>query len=105
MTDKEDTGEILIVQHDDRRWWPVAVSVGTSVLSAVLAAALCLTVSWRNAERGRDARTELIRSVCAIVVTLDDNYSDTPPETELGRRNAASMAQLRVALGCPPRGK
>jgi hypothetical protein len=49
----ETSGEILtLVERDDRRWWPIVVSVGSSVLSAILATVLCLTVSERNAERG-----------------------------------------------------
>lgn len=100
--------EVALVERDDRRIWPIVVSVGASVLSAILAATLCLTISARNAERGREARAQLVAvqkqqqaSVCAIVVALDDNYNDSPPTTDLGRRNAASMDQLRVALGCP----
>ncbi len=95
--------EVLVVEREDRRWWPIAVSVGTSVLSAILATVLCLTIQARNAQRGREARLELQRSVCAIVVSLDDNYRDVPPATELGRANAVSMSELRVSLGCPPR--
>lgn len=99
----ETTGEILLVEHEDRRWWPLAVSVGASVLSAVLAASLALTVNARDADRERQSREELQRSVCSIVVTLNDNYAENEPATEVGRANAKSMADLRIALGCPPK--
>jgi hypothetical protein len=105
---EETTGEILVVQHDDRRWWPVAVSVGTSVLSAILAAALSLSISARNAERDREARIELERvqqeqhnSLCAMIAAFDDNYRDEPPASKLGRDNARDIAALRIAEGCP----
>lgn len=94
--------KIITVEHDDRRWWPMVVSVGASVLSAVLAAALCLTVTTNNRNRETEAREELQRQVCAIVVSLDDNYHEAPPATEAGGLNAASMNHLRLALGCEP---
>jgi hypothetical protein len=87
----------------DRRYGRLVVSWLLPVFTAILSTVLCLTVSERNAQRGREARAELQRTQCAIVVAQDDNYRDVPPQTELGRRNAASMAQLRVALGCPGR--
>jgi hypothetical protein len=105
---EETTGEILVVQHDDRRWWPIAVSVGFSVLSAILAATLAQAVSHRSAEREREARIEIERvqqeqhdSLCAMIVALDDNYRDSPPGTELGRKNAKALGVLRIAEGCP----
>lgn len=94
------TEKIHIVEKDDRRWWPLVVSVGSSVLSAILAAALCLTVSARNAERGRDARAALTAQMCALIVAFDDNYRSEPPATELGKKNAAAVAALRVSLSC-----
>lgn len=99
--DPFEGASVELTVTSDSRWWPVAVSVGSSVLSAVLAATLCLTVSARNAEEGRDARRQMTADVCAIVVAQDDNYHDSPPTTDLGRRNAASMRQLRISLGCP----
>lgn len=101
--DPETSGEIVtLVERDDRRWWPIVVSVGSSVGSAVLATLLCLSVSARNADRGRESRRALQTQVCSIVITLDDNYREAPPTTEIGKRNAVSMSRLRVALGCPP---
>lgn len=94
--------DVILVEHEDKRWWPLVVSVGASVLSAVLAAALCLTVTAANRDRGIEARKELQRQVCAIVVSLDDNYREAPPATEAGQLNAKSMRQLRSSLGCEP---
>jgi hypothetical protein len=105
---EETTGEILVVQHDDRRWWPIAVSVGFSVLSAILAATLAQAVSHRSAEREREARIEIERvqqeqhnSLCAMIAAFDDNYRDEPPASKLGRDNARDIAALRIAEGCP----
>lgn len=96
-TDEED---VILIEHEDRRWWPLVISVGASVLSSVLAAALCLTVTSNNRDRGIEARKELQRQVCAIIVSLDDNYRESPPKTDLGVLNATSMRQLRSTLGC-----
>lgn len=97
-----DEDDVILIEHEDRRWWPLVISVGASVLSAVLAAALCLTVANNNRDRGIEARKELQRQVCAIVVSLDDNYHEAPPATKAGQLNAASMNHLRLALGCEP---
>lgn len=94
------TEKIHVVEKDDRRWWPIVVSVGASVLSAILAAALCLTVSARNAERGRDAQRQITAQMCALIVAFDDNYRSEPPTTDLGKRNALAVATLRVSLNC-----
>lgn len=99
--DPESTGEILVVQHDDRRWWPIAVSVGTSVLSAVLAAALCLTVQARAKAETERVQRDTHDSLCAVIVTLDDNYREIPPGTELGRTNARDLTAERARQGCP----
>jgi hypothetical protein len=91
-------------------WWPVAVSVGSSILSAALAVTLCLNVSFRNAERGRDQRKiiqataeQQRQALCALIISLDDNAALDRPVTELGKSNAKTYASLRVSQGCPPR--
>ena len=90
--------EIRIVNRDDRRWWPIVVSVGASVLAAILAAALCLTVAARNAREERELRAALTAQFCALVVAFDDNYRDSPPATELGRENAEDVRAIRTGL-------
>lgn len=109
--DPLESGEITIVERDDRRWWPLAVSVGTSVLSAILAASLCLTIQARNAERDREARVDLQRiqqeqraALCALIIAQDDNYREFPASTELGEANARALADQRAdpRNGCPP---
>jgi hypothetical protein len=85
-----------------RRWGLVVTAVVLPVMTAILSTVLCLSVSARNADRGRSARADLQRTQCAIVVALDENNRDVPPKTELGRRNAQSMSQLRSSLGCDP---
>lgn len=102
MTDEpETTGEILVVQHDDRRWWPIAVSVGTSVVSAILAAALVQTWGARAQDEIERVQRDQHNSLCAMIVALDDNYRESPPATELGRDNARDLSELRIAEGCP----
>lgn len=91
----------MLIEKDDRRWWPLVVSVGASVLSGVLAVGITLGVQQRSDQRDRDAREGQRQQICALVVALDDNYHSAPPTSEVGRRNAASLAQIRVALGCP----
>jgi hypothetical protein len=91
-----------------RRWWPVAASVGAAILSSALAVFLAVGIQHRSAERDRQARVELQRavqqlhdSICAVVIQFDNNYNSAPPETDAGKANAASIADLRHILGCP----
>ena len=107
MPDKVDTGEIQlhVVENDDRRWWPYLVAIGSSVIGSVFSVLIALHAQSEGAQRGRDARADLQRQVCAVVVALDDNYHDNPPATPLGKDNATSLAQVRASLGCAPRGK
>jgi hypothetical protein len=87
----------------DRRVGRLLATYGLPFASSALTIALCLGVSARNAERGRAARTDLQRTQCALIVSLDDNYRDSVLTTDIARRNAATMAQLRTSLGCDPR--
>ena len=95
---------VSVDQDPARQWGRLFITILLPILTAILSTALCLSVSERNAQRGRESRAELQRTQCAIVVALDENYRDAPPETELGQRNASSMRQLRQSLGCDPRG-
>jgi hypothetical protein len=41
------------------------------------------------------------RKWCALLILMDDAYrSGTPPTTEVGRRIAAAIHELRTSLGC-----
>jgi Flp pilus assembly pilin Flp len=40
------------------------------------------------------------RNWCSLVVTLDDAYRQQPPQSDLGRKIAADMHQLRARLHC-----
>lgn len=109
MTDDEaeTSGEIVLVEREDQRWWPLAVSVGSSVLSALLATTLVLIVSHRQVEQERFAREELRiaqeeqrAALCALIVRWDDNARRRPPSTTLGKDNATAMAQLRQSYRC-----
>lgn len=109
MTEPDEVS-VHVVENDDRRWWPIVVSVGSAVMSAVLSTTLCLTVSERNARHGREQRIELQESqarqhaaLCALIVSLDDNYRSNPLPTELSKKNAQSVADQRALQGCPPR--
>jgi hypothetical protein len=90
----DSTHLVTVIERDDRRWWPYVVSVGASLLSAALAVVISIASQQRSEDKTR-------QYTCAVIVSQDDNYREAPPATETGRRNAASMRQLRVALGCP----
>lgn len=97
-----DPVHVTVENDRERTYGRLIVTWLLPIATALLSTALCLSVSERNAQRGRESRAELQRTQCAIVVALDENYRDAPPTTDLGRRNASSMAQLRASLGCQP---
>jgi hypothetical protein len=111
VTEEEVNGERLtVLEAKERNWWPIAVAVGSSLLSAILSVSLCLSVSERNADRGRQQRQMLAhqaeeqhQAICAILVSLDDNAAAVPPTTALGKAQARTYVSLRVSQGCPPR--
>lgn len=107
MESVENTGDVVLIETEDRRWWPLAVSVGASVLSALLAAGLALTVSHRQVEASAKVQGQIQAALeaqrtglCAFVVRLDDNARREPPSTQLGRDNAVAYAQFRLAYRC-----
>jgi hypothetical protein len=42
-----------------------------------------------------------VQNLCDLVVTLDDTYRATPPQTPTGRHLAHQMSDLRSRLDCP----
>lgn len=41
------------------------------------------------------------RNWCEVVSTLDQTYSQTPPQTESGRKVAIEIHKLRIKFDCP----
>lgn len=48
----------------------------------------------------RHVDNESNRQWCSLVVTLDDTYLQNPPTTEVGKKVAQSMHNLRINFGC-----
>lgn len=67
------------MRHESEHWWSFAVSVGASVLSALLAAGLAWTVSERSRNASRDAVCEIARTQLAV-------YRAEPPSTPTGEQ-------------------
>lgn len=70
-----------------------AYAVGAIFLSAMLMAGVALVVALR-------ANAESDRKWCEVVTTMDDAYRSSPPQTDIGRKLANDMAELRRRLGC-----
>lgn len=75
------------------------------VLVAVLASSLLVSVAgigytnYVDGQRER-AEREQDRKWCALLVDLDGAYASATPQTELGKRIAAAIHELRVGFGC-----
>jgi hypothetical protein len=70
--------------------WSIVVVLAVGLVSPILAVAAATTISAR-ALAASEAR------FCELVSTLDDAYSETPPQTPAGKNLAAGIASLR----CP----
>ena len=90
------TGEIQKIREESRAanrrgayFWAVGI------VTVVMAAGSSLGVSALLTQRSE-------RKLCAVVITSDDTYRETPPTTPVGKKQAANFARLRDQLGCPP---
>jgi type II secretory pathway pseudopilin PulG len=98
-----------------RRWWPVAASVGSAILSSLLTVGLVLAFQARNAEHDRQAQESLAHvqqdlaqaqsaqraALCSLVVLMNNAYRETPPITITGRNFAEALDEARRILDCP----
>ena len=78
----------------------LAVSVSASVISALLAGGLAITISSRQQAEIRKVQEEQRVGLCQMVVRLDNNARREPPTTELGRQNAEDYRYLRQIYRC-----
>ncbi|MDG4784366.1 hypothetical protein O7626_41130 [Micromonospora sp. WMMD1102] len=81
--------------------WYALLAVLLSVL-AVSGATLAYTahVQREAAAADRAADREADQRWCELLTVLDEAYGSTPPQTELGRRVADAVHQLRVGFNC-----
>lgn len=68
--------------------------LAVSMMCAFLAAGASMLYANRVARESN-------RQWCDIVVTMDDSYRQTPPQTPAGRKFADAIAKLRNDFGCP----
>jgi hypothetical protein len=89
----------------NRRWPGWYALAAAFVSSAVISGSSFLLSAHSTAEsiqRDRESRRASELALCGVVATMDDAYRETPPTTPAGRNLAASIAELRQGLGCPP---
>jgi hypothetical protein len=68
-----------------------------SLLSTFVAA---LAVSVFSVVYSGQTAAENNRQWCELLTTLDTTYASTPPTTDLGKRVAKSINDLRESFGC-----
>lgn len=68
-----------------------------SVLLSLLSA---LAVSIAGVVYTGQSNAENNRQWCELLNTLDTAYSSTPPKTELGKKVAIKIHELRIDFGC-----
>lgn len=78
--------------------WMVLATVVLSMLAVGMAG---VVYTGHVDSRRAAAERESDRRWCDLLVTLDDAYrSGTPPTTEIGKRVAVAIHDLRAQLGC-----
>jgi hypothetical protein len=73
----------------------------TVLYLAILALLVAAAVGVNSIIYANSVARQSNRNWCSLVANLDDAYHQQPPTTELGRKIAADMHNLRVRLGCP----
>ena len=95
-------GEVVLIERDDRRWWPLAVCLAGSLLTGLLAVLINQQTQHRQEQQTRQIIEQQRIVLCTMIVASDDNYRALPPTSDLGKAQARSYASLRVSQGCPP---
>lgn len=60
----------------------------------------CLAMMAGSLIYANSVARESAQQWCSIVITLDDAYRQTPPQTAVGQNLASEIAQLRQSLEC-----
>lgn len=78
------------------RWYKVAMIVVATVLLLIFNVGY---TTWVDSKRAQTER-ESDQRWCQLLTTLDEAYSTTPPTSELGRKVAVAIHDLRTTLDC-----
>lgn len=84
-----------MVENNNRT--PIPKSIWYSVIASYVSGIL-ITISMFVYTNYIDDQSN--RRWCTIVVTLDDTYKQTPPLTEVGKKIAESIHDLRIEFDC-----
>jgi hypothetical protein len=87
-----------------RAWYAIAVSFVACLVIALAGVGYTNYVQSQARHRTEAERAESDRRWCALLTELDNAYATSPgPTTEVGKKVAAEIHQLRVGFGCPER--
>lgn len=89
--------KVVVEKSLSKPRWIVLVSIVLSVMA--LAVAGVSYTSYVDGQRERSER-EADRRWCQLLEPLDDAYTTVPPTSELGRRIAEAIHNLRVEFDC-----
>lgn len=85
-----------------RFWYAIAVAFVACLLSAGGAIVYAGVVQRQAEQRTEAERAESDRRWCALLTELDNAYHIKPgPTTDVGRKVAAEIHELRISFGCP----
>lgn len=90
-------------------WYPMLVMAVVLVVITAFSIIYTNNVDDRREKAEREARNAVIQAErkadqrwCSLMVLLDNAYADpnTPPTTELGKKVAAAIHEIRLSLNC-----
>lgn len=83
-----------------RVWYAMTVTCLVMIAFAASSVLYANVRAERAERRAEQIDRESNRRWCGVVVTLDDAYRQTPPQTPAGRKIAVDIAELRIEFGC-----
>lgn len=85
-----------LAARDMPRWYLLVTIVASILVLSICGVGYTTYVDGKRASAEREAD----RNWCTLLTTLDEAYSSAPPTTELGRRVAKAIRDLRLRLDC-----
>jgi len=99
----------VITERDDRRRWPIIVSVGASILSAVLAGGVSINSAHRAVDSERKAREtaaaearktgeQVRQAFCTMVIAQENVFREA--SSPVGQNAADAWHDLGILFRC-----
>jgi hypothetical protein len=83
-----------------RLWYAIAVACLSCVLIAVVSVQYANYVHKQTIAEMKKQQQQSDLRWCELLSSIDDGYTNDPPQTEAGKRQAELIGRLRTDFGC-----